>query len=55
VTTYAGINECQDGITNECTQMCSKDIEAMTYNCSCILGYVVNEEDSNTCEGIMSL
>ena len=50
---FAGLNECQDGRTNMCTQLCSRDIETMTYNCSCMTGYIVNMEDPDMCDGII--
>ena len=55
IVILAGINECQDGITNECTQLCSIDNETMTYNCSCMNGYVINKEDPNKCDGITTV
>ena len=46
-----GQSECQDGITNECTQLCSLDNETMNYICNCSNGYVVNTDDPNICDG----
>ena len=45
-----GSTECQDGVTNNCTQECTRDMDAGVYNCSCFTGYELSN-DSTTCKG----
>ena len=44
--------ECQDGVTNNCTQTCNRTLsnETFTYECGCDEGYQLNS-DSTTCDG----
>ena len=48
----AGPTECQDGVTNNCTQTCNRTLsnETFTYECGCDEGYQLNS-DSTTCDG----
>ena len=50
---YVGASECQDGITNNCTQICTRNISdgISSYECSCNTGYVPNENTTNLCDG----
>lgn len=51
---YAGTFECQDGVTNNCTQVCTRNIssdEISAYECSCNAGYILNENDTSFCDG----
>ena len=48
--THAGPTECQDGVTNNCTDICTRDIETMSHSCSCREGYI---EDNGFCYGIL--
>ena len=45
---------CQDGITNMCTQLCSRDDETMNYNCGCMKGYNISMENPDMCDGMLS-
>lgn len=45
----AGPSHCQDGITNNCTQNCTR--KNGTYECSCYPGFVINSTAPEECEG----
>ena len=48
----AGPTECQDGITNNCTQICTRTVSngASSYECGCNKGYKL-DSDNTTCVG----
>ena len=48
-----GPTQCQDGITNNCTQECTRDADTGVYNCSCYsdLGYQINPDNDTLCIG----
>ena len=48
----AGPTECQDGVTNNCTQTCTRIVSNGTssYECGCKEGYELNS-DNATCVG----
>ena len=49
-----GPSECQDSVTNNCTQVCTRSISSdgmSSYECSCDAGYVPNENNTNLCDG----
>ena len=52
-----GPTECQDGVTNNCTQECTRYRYANTgvYNCSCYPGYNISTDDSTSCHGKQSI
>ena len=45
-------SECQDGVTNNCTQTCNRTVsnETTSYECGCDEGYQLNS-DGTTCDG----
>ena len=45
----AGPNQCQDGITNNCTQNCTRDNGV--YECSCYSGFLMSNITFELCEG----
>ena len=49
---YTGPTECQDGVTNNCTQTCTRTISNGTssYECGCSEGFELNS-DNTTCDG----
>ena len=44
---YLDINECNDGVSG-CDQLCTNTIGS--YNCSCMVGYELADDD-HTCNG----
>ena len=46
----AGPTECQDGVTNNCTQTCNRTVSNGTssYECGCYEGYEL-DSDNTTC------
>ena len=51
---YIDPNECQEGITNNCSQICTRNVSlsgVSSYECSCYEGYSQNNTDPNLCEG----
>ena len=50
--------ECQQGVTNNCTQLCSRNVTdgTTTYECSCIEGYnpIGNLCDGNHSESVVA-
>ena len=48
-----GPTECQDGVTNDCTQNCTRSTSNKTYyyECGCNEGYELNPADYTTCDG----
>ena len=52
---YVGPTQCQvqDGVTNNCTQECTRDADTGVYNCSCYsdLGYQINPDNDTICIG----
>ena len=42
---YAGPSECQDGVTNNCSQICTRNSLNRQYECSCNDGYVLDNMD----------
>ena len=51
--TPSGPTECQDGVTNNCTQTCSRNVSqngTSSYECGCSEGYLLNE-DGAICDG----
>ena len=55
---YTGEFECQDSMTNNCTQLCTRTISHIdginSYKCSCNAGYIYIN-DTNLCDGIICL
>lgn len=53
----ADASECQHGITNNCTHVCTRNSSQTdgmsSYECSCNPGYVPNENDMGTCDGMI--
>ena len=49
---YSDPTECQDGVTNNCTQICNRTVSNGTsfYECGCDKGFQLNS-DSTTCDG----
>ena len=47
---FVDIDECQEGVTNNCTQGCARDSISGGHQCSCGLGYDL--VGGTTCEGI---
>ena len=49
---YTGPTECQDGVTNDCTETCTRTVSNGTssYECGCYEGYELNP-DNTTCHG----
>ena len=48
--------ECQEGITNNCSQTCIRNVSLSgisSYECGCYEGYSRNEIHTNLCEGIL--
>ena len=43
------LTDCQDGVTNDCTQICHRDTGGM-HQCYCKTGYRL-QSDEATCEG----
>ena len=52
-----GPTQCQDGITNNCTQECTRDADTGVHNCSCYsdLGYQINPDNDTLCIGIIKI
>ena len=47
----AVLTECQDGVTNNCTQECTRDILSGEHNCSCRSGFRISDTSDSMCEG----
>ena len=57
INDYIDESECQDGLTNNCTQICTRNTSKIdgissSYECSCTTGFITNENDSNLCIGM---
>ena len=48
---HTGPTQCQDGVTNNCTQECTRDINTGIHNCSCYLGYQIDADYDTVCSG----
>ena len=48
------LTQCQDGVTNNCTQKCTRDADTEVYNCSCHPGYQIDADHDTLCSGILS-
>ena len=48
-----GPRECQDGVTHNCTQLCTRNQtdSQMHYICSCEEGYKLNKTSDGSCIG----
>ena len=45
-----GPSQCQDGITNNCTQKCTRD-NGTDYECACYPGFIMSNTTFGLCEG----
>ena len=48
--TRTGPTECQDGVTNNCTQECARDNTGV-YTCHCLEGYNISSDSDSVCNG----
>ena len=46
-----GPSQCQDGVTNNCTQNCIRNITTGAHECSCHSGYEIQTGSDSVCEG----
>ena len=46
-----GPTECQDGVTNNCTQDCTRNVIAGVHECSCKTGFEFALGSASICEG----
>ena len=46
-----GPTQCQDGVTNNCTQECSRNVTNGVHECSCRPGYEFALGSNSICEG----
>ena len=53
LVTVADSTECQDSGTNDCAQLCTRNVSngTTTYTCSCNEGYSTSEISVNLCDG----
>ena len=49
--TKTGATQCQDGVTNNCTQGCTRDNITGVHKCSCQEGFDVSSGSESECKG----
>ena len=48
---FVDSTECQDGVTNNCTQECTRDSVTGEHHCSCNEGYELIDGSDSKCGG----